>query len=402
MKQGDTLSLFLGMSRGINVQIIKPLIRVGVIWGVLMGVLSPASATETWPIKEFQVIRNNPSPTTWADVETARLRVQLGTSPQEYADRLEKRYNYEQRNAGKKVSMALAHEIEKWLHTVAKTYESMGFRRPHYGDTSMVSGQEKFQVYVFPYYDAEAAYNGICAANPNTHIRIDSVRSIKSDGSLTTKAYQDIAHELFHAVQHRYDLFSKGCNVSGWITEGTAEAVGIEMARKLYPKKKPFHICQIGIRRYSRQLYTDAGGGGADPPCQGGGAKLDYFALSFWQFLGEYAHRKFMGDYAEKGHIATEEFVPPDYRFLHNFFSKTQDMGTSRKEYAWLDAVLRKNNRYGNHQFGITLHTAYSRFAGTFASYWKYDRRKLYRIQMPLQILTNQVPIVISNENQSG
>ncbi len=345
--------------------------------GVFWIVMPMSSAAEEWPIKEFKVIRNNPSPTTWADVQTAKLRVKLGTSPQKYADAVEARYNYEQSNFSKKVSLATAQEIEKWLHAVAQAYEDMGFLNPHYGNTSMVSGQKKFLVYVYPFYDAYAAYNGICASNPKTHIRIDSVRSIKPDGSLTAKAYQDIAHELFHAVQHRYDLFSKSCNVGEWITEGTAEAVGIEMARKLYPKKAPYTICQIGKRFYNQRLYTNAGSSvGASPPCQE--AKLDYQALSFWQFLGEYAHRKFMGDYAEKGYLATEEFVPPDFRYLHNFFSRTHSMGSPAKEYVWLNKVLRQNNRYGKHQFGIILHTAYSRFVGTFASYWKEKRMSRY------------------------
>ncbi|MDX2476572.1 MAG: hypothetical protein QNL05_04340 [Gammaproteobacteria bacterium] len=53
-------------------------------------------------------------------------------------------------------------------------------------------------------------------------------------------------------------------------------------------------------------------------------------------------------------------------------------MGSQSKDYTWLDKALQKNKRYGKHQFGITLQTAYSRFTGVFSSYWKDKRRILY------------------------
>ncbi|MGV7228336.1 MAG: hypothetical protein ACQ9IQ_06720 [Nitrospirales bacterium] len=347
--------------------------RIQYLFVVLLGLvwlLSPWSAAAgNWPTKEFKVILKNPYPTTWADVQIVKARVLVGTSTQEYADSVEARYKYEQNS--KKVSPATVKEIEKWMNTVAEEYEKMGFLKPHYGDTGIFSGKEKFKVYVFPFFDAYAAYNGICSPNPKTQIRIDSVVSINPDGSLTTKAYQDIAHELFHAIQHSYDLFSKGCNVGRWIIEGTAEAVGIEMARKLYPKREPDDICQVGMRLYSRQLYTDDKNKFGDFPCKGIKGSLDYAALSFWQFLGEYLTRKGI-------HMATEEFSPPDFRYLRNFFNTSHAMGTPSTEYGWLDKALRRGKRYGKHQFAIFLHTAYSGFVGTFASYWKHKRRNLY------------------------
>ena len=91
-------------------------------------------------------------------------------------------------------------------------------------------------------------------------------------------------------------------------------------ARKLYPKRKPVDSCQIGIRRYDRELHTSDNTAKGDFPCKGKPGSLDYAASSFWQFLGEYATREGID-------MATEEFSPPDFRYLHNFFRTTHPMG---------------------------------------------------------------------------
>ena len=315
----------------------------GIVW-----LMPPVSAVaEDWPIKEFKVFKKKPG--------------DLLDSPNPISD-------------------DVAREIERWLRRVAQEYESMGFKKPNYShiDESILNNKQAYKVYVYPFpTGGPAGMKSPCGRNSSgevvyldTYMKVDSVRNIKN-GKLTTKAYQDLAHELFHAVQNSYDLFTGDCNAEPgrWITVGTAEAVGIEMARKLYPRIKPEGLCQIGIRRYDRELHTDDKNEKGDFPCESG--SLDYAASSFWQFLGEYATRK--GIY-----MATEEFSPPDFRYLHNFFRTTSPMGTYAREYAWLDKTLRQRNRYGQHQFGISLHTAYSRFVGTFASYWKHKRRNLY------------------------
>lgn len=134
-----------------------------------------------------------------------------------------------------------------------------------------------------------------------TKIELNSILSFDGDGKLETKTYQDLAHELFHLVQQAYLLFRNNCDAGRWIIEGTAEFVGIETARRLYPRRKPYTPCQIGMRSYKSQLYTNDQNQPADEPCQQ--LNLDYQAQSFWQFLGEYStRRKF---------IATEEFVEP-------------------------------------------------------------------------------------------
>ncbi len=145
---------------------------LGVLW-----LLSPLFVSaEIWPIKEVEVMKSNPDPTTWADVQLVWARCQAGTDIEQYCNKVKARYHYEKQI--KEVSSATAQEIEKWLHTVAQAYEGMGYRKPYYGDTPMSLGQEKHIVYVFTFYDSDAAYDHICSSKTRTHMKIDSVRSI--------------------------------------------------------------------------------------------------------------------------------------------------------------------------------------------------------------------------------
>ena len=316
--------------------------HVTYLWTFLFGImwlLVPSfAAAEKWPIKEFQVIKKGPGD--WLESENP-------------------------------VSDNTAREIERWLKTVAAEYERMGFNKPYLTDIGTFSGVEKYKVYVYPFPKGGfATYSYNCGEERDRRIHVNS-KGLDPSGFLETKIYQDLAHELFHAVQHGYDLISNHCYIGDWIIEGTAEAVGIEMARKLYPKRGPADICQVGMRLYSRQLYTHDKKKKGDFPCEGEPGSLDYAASSFWQFLGEYRTRKGIN-------IATPEFAPPDFRYLHNFFNTSHTMGTPSTEYAWLDKALHRGRRYGKHQFAIRLHTAYARFVGTFSSYWKHKRRNHY------------------------
>ena len=376
--------------------------RIKFLCALLLGVvwlLSPFSvAAENWPIKEFRVFKENPGALTEADVAYGYVLEGLGNAPENYGDSLKQKYDQQQADQKKypKISDEVAGEIEGWLKRVAQEYEDMGFKAPLYAhiDSNEFYSKEAFKVYVYPDASPNAPYAAMlspCALKGSgvvkkipTFMVVNSLLSVKN-GKLTTKAYQDMAHELFHAVQNSYDLFSGDCNAppGAWITEGTAEIVGIEMARKL--KGKQPYRCQMGVRRYSEELYVRERGALKDA-C----GFRSYSTLSFWQFLGEYATRKVK--------IATEEFTPPDFRYLHNFFKSTHAMGSRSKEYAWLDEVLRQVKRYGKNQFGITLHTAYARFVGTFASYFRYERRKHYLDGKPLE--SSYTSNLQSNVNQ--
>ena len=302
---------------------------------------------ETWPIKRFHVVQTNQEP------QSGTVDMLLYGAP------VNREY----------ITLAQAAAIEVWLEKVAAYFEQQGWPPPRYGHKS--SDNEKYLVYVYPFggaTDPPAAASNDCENQQrSTYIKIDPDRIFdKTTGKLLPKSYQDLAHELFHTIQYAYPLFQRSCHQmpGAWIVEGTAEAVGIETAREL-KGIQPQGVCQMGIRRYGRELYVRE-----DRTFKDQCGNRSYLTQSFWQFLGEYSTRK--------GFIATEEFAKPDFRYLQNFFRTNHVMGVRSKEYVWLDKVLHQVKRYGKHQFGISLHTAYSRFVGSFSSYWKPKRRNLY------------------------
>ena len=345
-----------------------------VLLSFLCGFLPQLVLAEPWPIKEFRVFPWHPDPPSQTKVDYAYLLEALGNAPEGYGDSENEKYEQYLADMGNspEIPDEVVSEIENWLNTLAGIYERMEFREPHYTDveSSIFSQQQVFRVYIYHFSrGSPARMLSPCGTSDEIRLRmeLDSRRNIVNN-RLTSKAYQDLAHELFHAVQNSYPMLIKNnCEMGEWIREGTAEAVGIEMARR-YANKDPNHICQIGLRRYDRTLYTNDENQGADAPCAG--MSLDYQAQSFWQFLGEYTTR------SKK--IATEEFAVPDFSYLHGFFETRHPVGSRQNEFAWLDKALRKARKSdGRIAFGIGLQRTYARFAGTFASYWKENRRAI-------------------------
>jgi|GEM_PF-2287094 len=338
--------------------------RITFLFTFLLGVvwffMPMAAVAGKWPIKEFKVIQ----------YENPQDAIDLANTLFSYSDNYTLSQWWEEATAPR-LSTENIQEIERWLNEVAYYFESQGFRPPRYKAKGLNdNGKEVFEVYVLPYGDPKedpgTARTQTDCDNPlsKTLIMIHPA-GILENGKISPKGYQDLAHELFHTVQYAYPMFQGNCEQGAWITEGTAEAVGIETARILSVRIKPVGLCQMGLRPYSETLYVRE----RSIPKDNCGFR-SYYTQSFWQFLGEYSTRK--------GFIATEKFVPPDFRYLHNFFNTTHAMGSESNEYGWLDMALRQVKRHGKQQFGISLQTAYSRFTGTFASYWKPERRKLY------------------------
>lgn len=281
-----------------------------VVLSFLCGFLPQFVVAEPWPIKEFRVFPWHPDPPSQTKVDYAYLLEALGNAPEGYGDSENEKYEQylADMDNSPEIPDEVVSEIENCLNTLAGIYDRMEFRKPHYTDveSSIFSQQQVFRVYIYHFSrGSPARMVSPCGTTVGIPLRmvLDSDRNIVNN-RLTTKAYQDIAHELFHAVKNSYPmLIQNDCEMGEWIREGTAEAVGIEMARR-YANKEPIHICQIGLRRYDRTLYTNDENQGADAPCAG--MYLDYQTQSFWQFLGEYATR------SKK--IATEEFAVPDFR----------------------------------------------------------------------------------------
>lgn len=330
---------------------------LGVVWLMPPGI----AVAEKWPIKKFAIVEKNMA----VDFAIGEVTIPIPPALQKEQDLL---------------TATQEQAITNWLEEVANHFEGKGFRRPRYeeiqnpfqgkfsGITGDISTEKKFIVYAYKFGDEDdptaLAYSDCKRPRDNTFIAMDPVRSFVN-GKLTTKAYQDLAHELFHMVQYAYPMFQKSpCNQmpGAWISEGTAEAVGIETARRL-KGLQPDNVCLMGIRSYSDRLYIRKPKSPRDLQC---GSPLSYQTQSFWQFLGEYATRK--------GFVATEAFATPDFRYLDQIFEIELPGVSQQEEYAWLDKGLRQ----GKPSLGISLHRVYSRFVGTFASYWKDKRRNRY------------------------
>ncbi|PHR56106.1 MAG: hypothetical protein COA43_14345 [Robiginitomaculum sp.] len=244
--------------------------------------------------------------------------------------------------------------LEQYFVDVGNEYQRQGFLEPQI-DTLTKTG-DAFEIFVFDYpneNNGPARYGPICASvfflpNADRYVRVDLSR-ILNGSKMATKAYDDIAHEMFHAIQQSYRLFKNNynekCELGGWITEATAEAVGADMALTL--KKVKINEIKTGPRDYSKPLYVQHASGATQ--------NRAYWTASLWRYLGEYVSngQKFP---------QVKQNKRPDYRYLQKFFMKTIDRYNQEAELDWLDDNL-------DAQFGTNLTNIYSNFISSFAHY---------------------------------
>ena len=332
---------------------------VGVVVLLLVWMQIPLLAYAAWTIKDFKVVKKHPNPIT---------RIQLThTHMFEGKDayiKQKKVYDQQQKDLANAPSITnkMVLQIEDWLGKVAREYEQMGFMEPKYTDID--SSNKAFNVYLFHFSGgAQAGMLLPCQNSGKLYMIVDSKRNFNK-GKLTVKAHQDLAHELFHAVQGGYPIFNiPGCP-GFWIVEGAAEAVGIEMARKLNtPNLNPNHFCQMGIRPYSEGIYVRTRNI-VDKLC---GEPRAYQTQSFWQFLGEYATRNLL-----QMPLNQWDWEEPDFRYLHDFFNITMPMGSQSEEFLWLVSALNSaststiKTKKSHYWFSNKLLPVYSRFVGAF------------------------------------
>jgi hypothetical protein len=266
------------------------------------------------------------------------------------------------------VTQATVDEIEQYLHETALRLEAMGFDAPELEPVvEREDGQPAYRIYLFDMdSDTTARYaNGCHGGKVRRLIEVDLEAGAGSDhvidgaGNITEKGYQDLAHELFHAVQAAYPIFTDDCSLGDWITEGTAQAVGNDTARVLR-NIDPRNLSALGVRRYYEPLRV-----ADDPPCLStsanrlgcAGTNNGYWTASFWRYLGEMKQ--------QNGSFPSTSFVDPDYAYLHDFFSRRLDGAPSESaELAWLDA-----NLAGPKGFTKRLNRVFSTFITTFAAY---------------------------------
>ncbi len=293
--------------------------------------LQPAEAAKKWRTTKFQVILAIPQ------IDMRFERGRMAALAAEISEHLVRQVTIDPDELFK---------MENFLHDAAEYYQDLGFPDPIGSGylkplIKSVDGSEFVRVFLFDleawnpeakglgFYINECdgekfrAFRGIALSRPKTF----------KDGKLMELAYANMAHELFHAVQQASN-FKKTpgkCRIGKWISEGTADAIGFDVARKLrrltFPNwnvsesGRPLFAKVWGLRSYSRPLTK--------PDEQYSG---HYLTSSFWRHLAELTYAKKHG----RDHPGAGK-APVDYSYMVDLFSKRPNGSGPRFELEWLN-----------------------------------------------------------------
>ena len=240
-------------------------------------------------------------------------------------------------------------EYEKYLSEVAVYYQDMGFKAPPLPMTEGHNGGKAYLVYMydFPATEPSTALAGYFAGG-TIDLSLDLARAIVQ-GQHVERAFEDLAHELFHNVQRAYQL-SDNLDHGTWIMEGQAQALGMEAAKLLRGIDVNKDVLEkqgywLGGRAYYRPLTTEI-------------KDQNYRTASFWRYIGEHvAASKANG---RAGVVRTA----PDYKYLAKIYNNHPFKGpvSAAGDLKWLDDSLEK-------EVGLGLDRLYPNFISTFAAY---------------------------------
>jgi hypothetical protein len=276
-------------------------------------------------------------------------------------------------------------KLEKYLTFVAGKLKSWGFPGPYLpvspADsrcslcyriflTDMGKGNAKGAISAMGYSPANEDYIEV-------RLNRDAITRVGKGGALTflEDAYITAAHELFHAVQKstRY-LYDKpfqidtnypdipSTNPDNWISEGTANAIAIDLAR-IWLKKTTAQSWKIGSLQWPKLLgardysISLAVKDDTEAPTD---LLADYNTSSFWRYLAEF-HA------SGGGKIPGIKEEPVDYRYLKHLFSLPNRSTADADQYRWLNDGLMS---YQNNP-AAALTYLYPRFVTTAADYRK-------------------------------
>lgn len=270
--------------------------------------------------------------------------------------------------------------MEAHLSKTADLLESWGFPQPRLDPVVETDGgRSAYRIFVLAGLSDETAgeYHGpLCSESvfglerkTETIIQIDGRRlGNYRVGALGTSALTTLSHELFHAVQYATPFYEgTACEgkVGGWITEGTADAIGWDAVRIIGGVDVANNPDSWGARTYSRPLPVPAAYGG-----QANIKNRRYMTASFWRYLAEF---EALGQPpgAAPGTV--------DYRSLSSFLSGKPTgrdcVGADdlcNAELAYLDQWL--SGHYG----GAQLRDIYAKFVGAYSLYGAYRLDAMY------------------------
>jgi hypothetical protein len=268
---------------------------------------------------------------------------------------------------------AIKADVENFLEGAANMLQQWGFPEPHLNDiVTRADGKEAYRVY---YTDLTLMKNAAGLYDPGLWglpaLFVDAA-SIADANGVTARGYGTIAHELFHAVQsatpflrlvgvtqghYGSDAFHQ---VNPWIREGSADAVGDDIARKLRPgiENHRNQYEQWGQRNYSHELVVERSFNPFDPIP----STMAYHTSSVWRYLAEVNRAKEVP--RRYANYPGSRVHPVDYSYLSTFFQQTTPINSGNDELDWLDAVTR-----GYKNFKVPFRDYFAEFLVAYTMY---------------------------------
>lgn len=312
---------------------------------------SALAAAPRWPTLAFEVHEGSGSAVPDAAADLARLAGR-GLEP---------------------LSPQLKAEMEAYLTEVATEYQRMGFPPPALEPiVTRPDGSRAYRVHWYAFGDpghsdrnpeGVAFVSYLCRGEsgrrqihfnartegPNglhNRLAIATGRSPGMLDQLTDKAYADLAHELFHAVQRGTRFFDANCQPPAWLYEGTAQAIGHDMAwrlRRVRSHHDPFN--RWGLRAYYEAFHT---GPGSTKEAK---TRLGYGSSSFWRYLAE-LERAMQSPASPPPRPGPQRVVRRDafdYGYLVRMFSQSPQLRDGGQTLDWIDGWLDADQRLNTH-----------------------------------------------------
>ncbi len=342
---------------------------------LLLAMAGPAAAADAWPTLEFEVFEGYGPPQSEGGTFLAR---QVGFEHVDVPAPM-----------ATPLAPALKAEMQAYLSEVAREYQRLGFPPPELEPiVTRADGKRAYRVYWYAFGDTDhmllssdkpavmayACRGEVNARRLHLNARVDGPFPLEnrlawSSGKvpgrvdrLSDKGYGDLAHELFHAVQRGTAFFEANCGPPSWIYEGTAEAIGHDMAWKLrgvLSRQPHEQVNRWGLRSYQRTFAV-----------QGEGSqKFGYGTSSFWRYLAELEQslqsRSAPPPRPDAGPlIRTDAF---DYGYLARLFSDTSRVAGHEAALDWLDTRLGSDPR-----LRLGFERAFPDFLTVFADYGRH------------------------------
>lgn len=321
---------------------------------ILMSVLlvcfvTTAHAQSTvWEINKYKIVQQPP--------DVSRHSTAIAAERQKARDEGRAAHGLTLSETMSLLSSAQVTVIEDYLVQVGKEYQNLGFSAPVIG-TKTPDGKA-YEIFAWDYDDsdgADARYGSYCDAK-TSYIRMDTSRTFDANGILG-KMYEDLAHELFHAIQQSYPLFKQDCvetrgfGMGGWISEGSADALGVYMGKKIAgvvvsaSAHESRTWTEFGLRSYDDALAIQP----ASP--------ASYFTSSIWRYIGEYI---------SNGNRYSRTPVPEmhaDYRYLSRFFDEPLLKISADGQLDWFQDSLKSS------PLGLEFSEFYANFTSGFIHY---------------------------------